>query len=577
MKNQWKLIPVVRAATTGLLAAMLAAGSAYATSVLDAPHNESHDVHCSSCHSYSLWWQFSPTTPGTAEYDGRTDDVCNKCHGASGSEFRKLPHSAFSMGDSHNTVLGDWSTKCIDCHDPHLQAQFNWLSATATFGDGSLAGGLYLAEGTIGAITDNNDGTTAITFTNAAAKAPWQDTERWSQKSGNTGRGLLISLGYTTGEKTYEIISASTTTAITNGAAGLGEGTITVQSGSDPIDSGKYTGSNFGIIYGQLVKSSIATPNSGAKSVKFFDSQDGLVDSASGATTEAICQVCHTQTHYWKNDGTLTSHNDGSNCTSCHTIAQGFKPNYPDHDEFIAKLTSCVNCHTQTKVVEGIHQFDCNACHAASGPPDLKTVGSSAPFRKDPLVWPTLTPPTANGNCGECHGADYFDFHQNKNNHTGQVDKTVLNCTNACHFHNKTDTVVDIHKNQCTHCHNMTPNADGSFGTKISLAAQYGPGDCINCHQIIADDVTLHLKANDHVGQVDRAPNCLSSTGCHPGNTVFQVHPRMCITCHEPTYFGLKLDFQLYGITKAVAITAGTCINCHSQRVNDGHHSPGSP
>ncbi|MDP2106316.1 MAG: hypothetical protein Q8J76_10020, partial [Desulfobulbaceae bacterium] len=309
MKNQWKLIPVVRAATTGLLAAMLAAGSAYATSVLDAPHNESHDVHCSSCHSYSLWWQFSPTTPGTAEYDGRTDDVCNKCHGASGSEFRKLPHSAFSMGDSHNTVLGDWSTKCIDCHDPHLQAQFNWLSATATFGDGSLAGGLYLAEGTIGAITDNNDGTTAITFTNAAAKAPWQDTERWSQKSGNTGRGLLISLGYTTGEKTYEIISASTTTAITNGAAGLGEGTITVQSGSDPIDSGKYTGSNFGIIYGQLVKSSIATPNSGAKSVKFFDSQDGLVDSASGATTEAICQVCHTQTHYWKNDGTLTSHN----------------------------------------------------------------------------------------------------------------------------------------------------------------------------------------------------------------------------------------------------------------------------
>lgn len=573
MKKPWSLIPGGLAAA-GLLTALLAAATANASSVLDAPHNESHDVRCGSCHSYSLWWQFSPTTPGTTEYSGRTDAVCNNCHGANGSEVRKISHSSLSMAEVHNATLGDWSTKCIDCHNPHLQPQINWLSASATFGDGSLAGGLYLAEGTIDTITDNTDGTTTITFTNAAAKAPWQDTSRWTMKSGTAGRGLLLSLGYTSGDKTYEIIDASVTSPITTGANGSGIGSITVQSGADPVDALKYTGSNFGIIYGQLVKASIQTPNSGSKDVQFFDPLDGMVDTASGAATKAICQVCHTATTYWRNDGSLTTHNDGLVCTSCHVIAAGFKPNYPDHDGFIARLTSCGSCHTQAQVVEDIHQFSCTTCHVASGPPALKTADITTPFRQDPPVWTPLNSPPANGDCGQCHGADYFDYHQNKASHAGQVDKAVLNCTSACHFHDQADTITDIHKGSCTHCHNMTPYADGSFGDKVSLAALYGPGNCTNCHRDIALDPTLHPNASSHVGQVDRDPSCSNTTGCHPGNTVFQVHPRMCITCHENTYFGLKMDLGVYQITKAIAVTPGTCTACHSQTDADGHDSP---
>jgi len=574
MKNPWILAPAVKAATAGLLTAMLATGSAFAASVIDAPHNESNDVRCGSCHSYSLWWQFSPTKPGTTDYAGRTDAVCNKCHGPSGSEFRKSSHSSLSMGDAHDTALGTWSTNCIDCHNPHLQPQLNWLSSSATFGNGSLAGGLYLAEGTIGTITDNGDGTTSITFTNAAAKSPWQDTGRWTQKSGNAGRGLLLSLGYKTGDKTYEIISASTTAPITNGAGGTGEGIITVQSGSDPVDSLKYTGSNFGIIYGQLIKSSIATPNSGTKAVKFFDSQDGFVDSASGAATKAICQVCHTQTHYWRNDGSLAIHNDGSVCTSCHTIAAGFKPNYPDHDGFIAKLTACGSCHTQTKVVENIHLFNCSTCHAAGGPPALKTADANTPFRQDPPAWTPTNSPPAQGDCGQCHGSDYFNFHQKKLDHAGQVDKAVLNCTSACHYHDKTDTVLDIHKGTCTHCHNMTPNADGSFGEKISLAAQYGRGDCMHCHVNIAADIINHPKAFDHTGQVDQdptggfigtiegrnvhRPDCVT---CHSGSIWLKIHRTYsCSTCHEPEYGGL-FGRSLKG--------PGSCSTCHTEAKYD--------
>ena len=560
-----------------LLAAMLALGTAQASSILDAPHNESQGVGCGSCHTYSMWWEYSPLKPESTEYAGRTDAVCNKCHGENGSEFQKLSHSSLSMDEAHNPDLGEWSTKCLDCHNPHLQPQLNWLSASGSFGDGSLAAGLYLAEGTIGTITDNGDGTTSITFTNAAAKAPWQDTQRWGQKSGNAGRGLLLSLSYTTADKTYEIISASTSTPISSGAGGSGEGTITVQSGSDPLDAEKYTGTNFGIIYGQLIKSSITTPNSGARDVKFFDSQDGLVDSGSGAATTAICQVCHTQTTYWRNDGTLATHNDGSLCSSCHTIAAGFKPNYPDHDEFIARPTSCGSCHNQPQVVESIHQFDCSACHATGGPPALKTAEPGTPFRVNPTAWPTGSTPPNNGDCGQCHGSDYFDSHQHKADHTSQVDKAVPNCTNACHYHDKPDTVTDIHKGQCALCHNMTPNADGSFGEKVSLAAQYGPGNCTNCHRDIAEDPLSHPQGMDHTGQVDRDPSCSNVTGCHPGNTVFQVHPRMCVTCHESTYFGLKMDLQQYSITKAIAVTAGTCLSCHSQTATDGHNTPPAP
>ncbi len=574
MKNPWNPLPNGWA-TAGLLAALLAAGSANAASVLDAPHNESHNVRCGSCHSYSLWWQFSPTTPGTQEYSGRTDAVCNNCHGASGSEVRKVSHSSLSMGDTHNSALGDWSTKCIDCHNPHLQPQLNWLSTSATFGDGSLAGGLYLAEGTIGTITDNGDGTTTITFTNAAAKAPWQETARWSKKSGTDGRGLLLSLGYTTADKTYEIIAATDTAPITNGAGGSGADSITIQSGGDPVDAQKYTGGNFGLIYGQLVKSAIQTPNSGAKDVKFFDSQDGFVDPASGAATKAICQVCHTQTTYWRNDGTLAIHNDGSVCTSCHTIAAGFKPNYPNHDEFIARLTSCGSCHTQAKVVETIHQFNCSTCHAAGGPPALKPADITTPFRQDPPAWTPLNSPPALGDCGECHGADYFDNHLHKVSHVGQVDKAVPNCTSACHYPDKANTVNDIHKGLCTHCHDMAPNVDGSFGEKISLAAQYGPGDCTNCHRTVAANWRLgHPKANDHTGQVDQdpvggfngvisgrtvtRPDCAT---CHTGSTDFDIHwTRACATCHAQ-YTGALYGRALNG--------PGTCSTCHTEAKYD--------
>ncbi len=37
-----------------------------------------------------------------------------------------------------------------------------------------------------------------------------------------------------------------------------------------------------------------------------------------------ICQTCHTQTDYHRNDGTGISHEAGTQCTNCHTHINGF-------------------------------------------------------------------------------------------------------------------------------------------------------------------------------------------------------------------------------------------------------------
>jgi len=93
----------------------------------------------------------------------------------------------------------------------------------------------------------------------------------------------------------------------------------------DPTAAGK----TFGLIYGQMIKKAIATPQ-GSREVKFFNPKrpdGGYSDSNTPAT--GICQVCHVGTVYWTSDGGNTGHHSGVNCTECHAMAQGFKPSPP--------------------------------------------------------------------------------------------------------------------------------------------------------------------------------------------------------------------------------------------------------
>ena len=578
-QKKWKKL----IALTGSLAFSLWLGGLAGASVIDAPHNDTHAIQCTDCHAYSLWWQYSPAANSSTPYSQITDGVCNKCHGPGGSAPNKIGHSWESMADIHDPYLGAWQTKCVDCHNPHYQQQMNWLTA-----DPALSANLYLATGTISAgtvqVTDN---TTTFTYKNADAHSNWLNPALWSAKS-NPGRGLILVLQDAT-QSTFEINAASETTPIVAGTAN-GAGTITLQGAL--ATSYNAADTNFAIIYGQLLKKSIDTPNSGSKEVKFFDAtlsyDQGLIGGPADPVTtppQGICQVCHTQTKYYNEDG-LTQpdranpanpriaappHNRSISCIPCHSPSLGFRPTNADHT-FISNLgTTCANCHNQADIISGTHQGNCADCHTS--PP---TLIAGFPSSK----WPTAVgQPRNTGTCYDCHSpiAAAFTAHPKALDHSGQVEPylvgSVARCT-GCHFHSNKDVVSDIHGadgSPCDTCHSLTyDGASGSYsgsGALISRAAQYGKGNCSTCHPEIASSFVSHPKALDHSGQVDVTPQCAL---CHSGSPVDDVHSWNCGNCHTaPT-----------GLLKSLALSKGPgdCMHCHTDfsthtNLDAGNHS----
>ena len=57
-------------------------------------------------------------------------------------------------------------------------------------------------------------------------------------------------------------------------------------------------------------------PLSRAVSFTTFEGTDGAL--ANTDSPDGACQVCHTATSYWKNDGSGNTHYAGNNCLACH-------------------------------------------------------------------------------------------------------------------------------------------------------------------------------------------------------------------------------------------------------------------
>jgi len=265
-------------------------------SVIDAPHNGTRGITCASCHSYSLWWRYSPASATTAPiYATITNAVCAKCH-------NYVTHSSVTPGD--------FSVKCVDCHSAHHQAQVDWRTSV-NIDD------LYLKRGTINGSFVINGGKTTFAYTLAESFAPanpeWSDFTTWGKKNSSLPpRGLILVVDTSNATNTYEVLSATATT-------------ITIKGGIDPSKAGK----TFGLIYGQMIKKSITTGAQGDRNVQFFNPKKpggGYTDSNSPVT--GICQVCHANTNMsWNSSGggNNPTHDSGLNCTSCHSMAEGFK------------------------------------------------------------------------------------------------------------------------------------------------------------------------------------------------------------------------------------------------------------
>jgi len=346
--------------------------SSVLASITDAPHNGTFGIHCDDCHSYSLWWRYSPAShdlqnsAAKLDYETMVDFICLKCHDGSDPSIPPMQdHSSDILGTGHGT----WSTTCIDCHDPHRQGQLEWRTG--------FSSELFLVTGTMASVTKDSPqvGQTTIIYNDGySPSSTWKPDSidpqalTWTKKNSTTpDRSLIFVHDTTNALNTFSILSvdsANNTIIIKGTLDPAAVDTVTV-----PVDSSD----TFGLIYGQLIKSQITPenpPGSSAKDVRFFNPNGGFVeeDASGSGNTSGICQVCHTKTvdpvsldKRFQSDGTAPtgSHlaylTNNRNCTECHYTKNGFAPSAVDHSiNGYGHVTDTPLCVT--------------TCHAAENP-----------------------------------------------------------------------------------------------------------------------------------------------------------------------------------------------------------------
>jgi hypothetical protein len=101
----------------------------------------------------------------------------------------------------------------------------------------------------------------------------------------------------------------------------------------------------FSVVYGQLFRYwivlddiiGLTVPKSGVKVTRFFDNTGPNSCADGDATYDGVCEVCHTDTTYHRNNATGDhAHNKGFDCADCHNHLNGFSHTIG---------TGCEECH----------------------------------------------------------------------------------------------------------------------------------------------------------------------------------------------------------------------------------------
>ncbi len=297
-----------------------------------------------ACSTIALGFLMAPVSSSAYHsfnyfFDSNDDNMCSHCHEGEGNPGITAPdcikchteeavppysvdvapgkttHSSEALGYQY----GDWSRECLDCHDPHHN---NGMTK-----NGGLTNDEYkLVEFTTTIVAMNNGETTAEIKNVVINDSSWSDPDTWVNKTSEE-RGLVLL--FTDGRnKTfwYKVIGytpadGTTPAKITFINTHTSFGNIAFRKDRD-----------MSLVYGQQINEEIEV-NYSMVPVTFGGPRDMAKDeSGTGfdATPDGICQVCHTQTTYWRNDGSRSDHFNGWRCTICHPHDQGFKAVTPE-------------------------------------------------------------------------------------------------------------------------------------------------------------------------------------------------------------------------------------------------------
>lgn len=371
----------------------------------------------------------------------------------------------------------------------------------------------------------------------------------------------------------YEVIGAtvdSATQTLPVTLPATGSGTITVQSGDAPLPTA-YAETPFGLFYGQLIRDIIDTPHGGPRGVRFFDGQEDLVHTQT-TPRDGICQVCHTLTSYWRNDGDVAPeselHNPGIVCTACHHSETGFKPSGGPHT-FLGESPACMGCHPSGDIL-ALHKNDCQHCH------------TSPPALADPADRP-LVGAIVQGSCQQCHGES---FHVSATTHNHRL--TASFCA-GCHEVASADAVDTLHGGDCLTCHaygggKLLPatvaaviaagkGADGANvtcqcchddkGAAHHLQAEATSGNCTACHTDPRPSRPGAAPGDN--GGASAYPSQLACRQCHvrfSGTTLYVDKLAYDITINQGA-ITRSVQHTLTGIGSGAIENYGMCLSCH--------------
>ncbi|MEW6585534.1 MAG: cytochrome c3 family protein [Nitrospirota bacterium] len=370
-----------------------------AIAAVDAPHNECNNVSCGSCHGQDLL--NSPFWGGSMTYD----QLCLSCHRASSAPPGGYTEINAPLVKTHSSLAtsakyGNWARECRTCHDPHYQRQKAFKNSNAS--------SLYLATGTITSCEYNGGtNTTTLTYSSITYKPGW-DAAKLSKKTGEYRRTIIFpnvgKLGYS-----YPVVGVDEPPS-----------TITVKGDARPVYQ-YISSSTFAVLYGQYIKD-VMNVSGINTTVKFFD-QTGMHSFADGdGIYSGVCEVCHTQTEHFRNDGGAPTQNhgnlsggeaDGTDCILCHSHADGF-----GH----GGGSPCIACHghdagyeySPGEFSQGEGTFSSHSTHTENDSDDFK----------GPFI-----------DCEDCHDTNNYPYFKSGSdiNGDGKYTLSETNVCDACH------------------------------------------------------------------------------------------------------------------------------------------------
>lgn len=264
-----------------------------------------------------------------------------------------------------------------------------------------------------------------------------------------------------------------------------------------------------------LVREVIATPNSGDRQVIFTGrggppGSGGLMGDATDGVFTDICEVCHTQTVFFRNDGSTpdTGHENGEVCTDCHTHPSGFAapessggiPCARCHADLFSAMSSAASTTYHHFLTDdsaayptGTSPMNCNSCHVDHDifRPDLNPAGGRGMnLRTDIAVAPTpasgfsgtdFDGSGSGGICLSCHTQTLPKTYipADGTTETAPIPFPASTAVQVAAYdsspHGGTYTVTSAYKGtlgntfeaNCSKCHNDTLNPKSSVNAQI--------------------------------------------------------------------------------------------------------------